>query len=139
MAATFQCRVVSAREELYSGEISMLIATGSEGEIGVLSGHTPLITLLKPGPMRVQTADGAEEVIYVSGGVLEVQPQMVTVLADTAMRAHNLDESKIVEARRKAEQMLVNQSDTVQTNAALASLAESVAQLQTIRKFKNRA
>jgi F-type H+-transporting ATPase subunit epsilon len=139
MAATFQCRVVSAREELYSGEISMLIATGSEGEIGVLSGHTPLITLLKPGPMRVQTADGAEEVIYVSGGVLEVQPKMVTVLADTAMRAHNLDESKIVEARRKAEQMLVNQSDTVQTNAALASLAESVAQLQTIRKFKNRA
>jgi F-type H+-transporting ATPase subunit epsilon len=137
--ATFQCRVVSAREELYSGEISMLIATGSEGEVGVLSGHTPLITLLKPGPMRVQTADGEEVVIYVSGGVLEVQPKMVTVLADTAMRAHNLDESKIVEARRKAEQMLVNQTDTVQTNAALASLAESVAQLQTIRKYKNRA
>lgn len=137
--ATFQCRVVSAREELYSGEISMLIATGSEGEIGVLSGHTPLITLLKPGPMRVQTPDGEEEVIYVSGGVLEVQSKMVTVLADTAMRAHNLDESKIVEARKKAEQMLVNQSDIVQTNAALASLAESVAQLQTIRKYKNRA
>lgn len=137
--ATFQCRVVSAREELYSGEISMLIATGSEGEVGVLSGHTPLITLLKPGPMRMQKADGSEEVIYVSGGVLEVQPKMVTVLADTAMRAHNLDESKIIEARKKAEQMLVNQSDTVQTNAALASLAESVAQLQTLRKFKNRA
>ena len=89
--------------------------------------------------MRVQTPDGEEEIIYVSGGVLEVQPKMVTVLADTAMRAHNLDESKIVEARKKAEQMLVNQSDTVQTNAALASLAESVAQLQTIRKYKNRA
>lgn len=137
--ATFQCRVVSAREELYSGEISMLIATGSEGEVGVLPGHTPLITLLKPGPMRIQAADGEELVIYVSGGVLEVQPKMVTVLADTAMRAHNLDETKIVEARRKAEQMLVNQSDTLQTHAALASLAESVAQLQTIRKFKNRA
>ncbi len=134
--ATLQCRVVSAREELYSGEISMLIATGTEGEIGVLPGHTPLITLLKPGAMRVQTPNGEEEVIYVSGGVLEVQPKMVTVLADTAMRAHNLDESKIVEARKKAEQMLVNQSDTVQTNAALASLAESVAQLQTIRKYK---
>ena len=89
--------------------------------------------------MRVQTPDGAEEVIYVSGGVLEVQPKMVTVLADTAMRATNLDESKIIEARKKAEQMLVNQSDTLQTNAALASLAESVAQLQTIRKYKNRA
>ncbi len=137
--ATFQCRVVSAREELFSGEITMLIATGSEGEVGVLAGHTPLITLLKPGAMRVQTANGDEEVIYVSGGVLEVQPKMVTVLADTAVRAHNLDESKIIEARKKAEQMLVNQSDTLQTNAALASLAESVAQLQTLRKFKNRA
>ena len=101
--ATLQCRVVSAREELYSGEISMLIASGTEGEIGILPGHTPLITLLKPGPMRVQTPNGEEEVIYVSGGVLEVQPKMVTVLADTAMRAHNLDESKIVEARKKAE------------------------------------
>ena len=137
--ATLKCRVVSAREELYSGDITMLIATGIEGEIGVLPGHTPLITLLKPGAMRVQTANGEEEVIYVSGGVLEIQPKTVTVLADTAMRAHNLDESKIVEARKKAEQMLVNQSDTLQTNAALASLAESVAQLQTIRKFKNRA
>ena len=117
----------------------MLIATGSEGEIGVLPGHTPLITLLKPGSMRVQTPDGQEEVIYVSGGVLEVQPKMVTVLADTAMRAHNLDESKIIEARREAEQLLVNQTDTVQTNAALASLAESVAQLQTIRKYQNRS
>jgi F-type H+-transporting ATPase subunit epsilon len=117
----------------------MLIATGSEGEIGVLPGHTPLITLLKPGPMRVQTANGEEQVIYVSGGVLEVQPKLVTVLADTAMRADNLDESKIVEARRKAEQMLANQSDHLQTSAALASLAETVAQLETIRKFKNRA
>jgi len=88
--------------------------------------------------MRVQTPNGEEEIIYVSGGVLEVQPKMVTVLADTAMRASNLDESKIVEARKKAEQMLVNQSDTLQTNAALASLAESVGQLQTIRKYKNR-
>lgn len=139
MAATFQCRVVSAREELYHGEISMLIASGSEGEIGILSGHTPLITLLKPGAMRVQKPDGTEEVIYVSGGVLEVQPKLVTVLADTAVRAHNLDEAKIVEARKKAEQMLVNQSDTVQTNAALLALAESLAQLQTIQKYKNRA
>ncbi len=137
--ATIQCRIVSTREELYSGEISMLIASAVQGEIGVLPNHAPLITLLKPGPMRVQTPDGGEEVIYVSGGVLEVQPKMVTVLADTAMRATNLDESKIVEARRKAEQMLVNQSDMVQTNAALASLAESVAQLQTIRKYKDRA
>lgn len=138
-ASTLECRVVSAREELYSGPVTMLIATGSEGEIGILPGHTPLITLLKPGPMRVQTADGGEEVIYVSGGVLEVQPKMITVLADTAMRASSLDESRIVEARRQAEQMLANQSDSLQTSAALASLAETVAQLETIRKFKNRA
>ena len=137
--ATLQCRVVSAREEIYAGEISMLIAMGSEGEVGILAGHTPLITLLKPGSMRIQTPDGNEEVIYVSGGVLEVQPKLVTVLADTAVRAHDLDEAKIVEARKKAEQMLANQTETLQTNAALPSLAESVAQLQTIRKYRNRA
>ena len=137
--ATLQCRVVSAREEIYTGEISMLIATGSEGEVGILAGHTPLITLLKPGSMRIQLPDGSEEVIYVSGGVLEVQPKLVTVLADTAVRADDLDEAKIIEARKQAEQMLVNQSETSQTNAALASLAESVAQLQTIRKYRNRA
>lgn len=137
--ATLQCRVVSAREEIYTGEISMLIATGSEGEVGILAGHTPLITLLKPGSIRIQLPDGSEEVIYVSGGVLEVQPKLVTVLADTAVRADDLDEAKIIEARKQAEQMLVNQSETLQTNAALASLAESVAQLQTIRKYRNRA
>ena len=137
--ATLQCRVVSAREEIYAGEISMLIATGSEGEVGILAGHTPLITLLKPGSMRIQTPDGNEEVIYVSGGVLEVQPKLVTVLADTAVRAHDLDEAKIVVAGKKAEPMLANQTVTLQTNAALASLAESVAQLQTIRKYRNRA
>ena len=137
--ATIQCRVVSAREEIYTGEISMLIATGSEGEVGILAGHTPLITLLKPGSMRIQLPDGSEEVIYVSGGVLEVQPKLVTVLADTAVRADDLDEAKIIEARKQAEQMLVNQSETLQKNAALASLAESVAQLQTIRKYRNRA
>ncbi|WP_227428990.1 F0F1 ATP synthase subunit epsilon [Psychrobacter sp. I-STPA6b] len=137
--ATLQCRVVSAREEIYDGEIQMLIATGIEGEVGVLAGHTPMITLLKPGSMRIQTPDGNEEVIYVSGGVLEIQPKLVTVLADTAARAHDLDEARIIEARKKAEQMLENQADAVQTNAALASLAESVAQLQTIRKYRNRA
>ena len=137
--ATLQCRIVSAREEIYSGEISMLIGTGTEGEIGVLAGHTPMITLLKPGSMRIQTPDGSEEVIYVSGGVLEIQPTVVTVLADTASRANDLDEAKIEEARKQAEQMLTNQSDNLQTNAALASLAESAAKLQTIRKYRNRA
>lgn len=136
--ATFNCRVVSAKESLFVGEIKMLIAAGHEGEIGVLAGHTPLITLLKPGVLRIQMADGQEEVIYVGGGVLEVQPHSVTVLADVAERAANLDEAKIAEARRAAEQMLVNQNETLQTSAALAALAETVAQLETIRKYKNR-
>lgn len=137
--ATFKCRVVSAREELYVGDIQMLIANGHDGEIGILPGHTPLITLLKPGAMRLKLTNGEEEVIYVSGGVLEVQPHVVNVLADSAERAKDLDEAKIAEARRAAEQMLTNQSNTLQTNAALIALAESVAQLQTIKKYKNRA
>lgn len=137
--ATFKCRVVSAKESLFSGDVKMLVAAGHEGEIGILAGHTPLITLLKPGVLRAQMADDSEEVIYVSGGVLEVQPNSVTVLADTAERAANLDEAKIAEARRLAEQMLSNQSEQLQTSAALAALAESVAQLQAIQKYKNRA
>lgn len=137
--ATFKCRVVSAREELYAGDINMLVASGHDGELGILAGHTPLITLLKPGTLHLKNSEGVDEVIYVSGGVLEVQPHLVTVLADSAERAHDLDEAKIAEARRNAEQLLANQSNTVQTNAALAALAESVAQLQTIQKYKNRA
>lgn len=134
--ATFKCRIVSAKESLFTGEIKMLIAAGREGEIGILAGHTPLITMLKPGVMRLQMADDSEEVLYVKGGVLEVQPNTVTVLADTAERASNLDEVAIAEARRQAEQMLSNQSENLQTSAALA---ESVAQLQAIQKHKNRA
>lgn len=137
--ATFNCRVVSAKESLFVGAIKMLVATGHEGEIGILAGHTPLITLLKPGVLRIIMADDTQEVLYVSGGVLEVQSDLVMVLADTAERAANLDEVKIAEARRAAEQMLTNQSETLQTSAALAALAESVAQLQAIQKYKNRA
>ncbi|WP_066800976.1 F0F1 ATP synthase subunit epsilon [Moraxella oblonga] len=137
--ATFKCRVVSAREELYSGDIKVLVASGCDGELGILAGHMPLITLLKPGPMHLKTNQDTDEVIYVKGGVLEVQPHLVTVLADEAEHASNLDESKIAEARRHAEQALANQSANIDTSAALASLAETVAQLQTIRKFKNRA
>lgn len=137
--ATFQCRVVSAKESLFVGDIKMLIAAGHEGEIGVLAGHTPLITLLKPGVLRFIKSDDKEEVIYVSGGVLEVQPNAVMVLADSAEYAGNLNEAQIAEARRAAEQMLTNQSENLQTSAALAALAESFAQLQAIQKYKNRA
>jgi len=137
--ATLQCNVVSAKETIYSGEISMLIATGVEGEVGILPGHIPFITLLKPGAMQIKTSNGNDEMVYISGGVLEVQPHLVTVLADTAVRAHDLDEAKILEARRHAEQTLQNQKADIDTSAALAALAESLAQLQTLQKFKNRA
>lgn len=139
--ATLQCNVVSAKETIYSGEISMLIATGVEGEVGILPGHIPFITLLKPGPMQIKTSNGNDEMVYISGGVLEVHPHLVTVLADTAVRAHDLDEAKILEARRHAEQTLQNQKADIDTSAsaALAALAESLAQLQTLKKFKNRA
>ena len=137
--ATLQCNVVSAKETIYSGEISMLIATGVEGEVGILPGHIPFITLLKPGTMQIKTSNGNDEMVYVSGGVLEVQPHLVTVLADTAVRAHDLDEAKILEARRHAEQTLQNQKADIDTSPALAALAESLAQLQTLQKFKNRA
>ena len=137
--ATLQCNVVSAKETIYSSEISMLIATGVEGEVGILPGHIPFITLLKPGTMQIKTSNGNDEMVYVSGGVLEVQPHLVTVLADTAVRANDLDEAKILEARRHAEQTLQNQKADIDTSAALAALAESLAQLQTLQKFKNRA
>ena len=137
--ATLQCNVVSAKDTIYSGEISLLIAAGVEGEVGILPGHIPFITLLKPGAMQIKTANGADEVVYISGGVLEVQPNLVTILADTAIRANDLDEVKIQEARREAEQALQNQKSDLDTSAALVALAESIAQIQTLQKYRNRA
>lgn len=137
--ASMQCDVVSVKESIYSGPVNMVIAKGVGGELGILPGHAPLVTLLQPGPIRVQLANGTEEVVYVSGGVIEVQPHVVTVLADTAIRAANLDEAAIVEARKNAEQLLANQKSDIDTAAAMAALAETAAQLETLRKIKNRA
>ncbi|TEU26902.1 F0F1 ATP synthase subunit epsilon [Alkanindiges illinoisensis] len=137
--AVMQCDVVSVKESIYSGAVSMLIAKGAGGELGILPGHAPLVTLLQPGPIRVQLENGTEEVIYVSGGVLEVQPHVVTVLADTAVRAGDLDEAAILEARKQAETLLENQRGELDTGAAMAALAETAAQLETLRKLKNRA
>lgn len=137
--STLQCEVVSVKESLYSGAVTMLIAKGAGGELGIMPGHTPLVTLLKPGAIRVLLENGTEELIYVSGGVLEVQPHLVTILADTAVRAENLDEVAILEARKHAEQLLENQKGDLDTAAAIASLSETAAQLDTIRKMKNRA
>ena len=116
--STMQCDVVSVQESLYSGAVTMLIAKGAGGELGIMPGHAPLVTLLKPGTIRVLLENGTEELIYVSGGVLEVQPHVVTVLADTAVRAENLDEAAILEARKHAEQLLANQKSDL-TRAVL--------------------
>lgn len=136
--ATLNCHVVSAQEEIYTGEIKMLIANGVNGELGIMPSHIPLITMLKPGSLRVIDENDNEEIVYVSGGVLEVLPDKITVLADSAIRPDDLDEAKIEAARKEAESLLANQSSSIDSAAALTSLAESVAQLQTIRKFKNK-
>ncbi len=139
MAMTIHCDIVSAEEEIFSGLVETLVATGNEGELGVNYGHAPLLTALKPGPVRIVTQQGAEEVYYVSGGFLEVQPGVVTILADTALRADDVDEAAAEEARREAEHALANQSGEFDYGRASAQLAEAAAQLATLRKMKNRA
>jgi len=139
MSMTIHCDIVSAEEEIFSGLVQMLVATGDLGELGVSYGHAPLLTSLVPGPVRIVTQDGHEEVYYVSGGFLEVQPGVVSILADTALRAHDVDEAAAEEARREAEQALANQSGDFDYGRASAQLAEAAAQLATLRKMRNRA
>ena len=139
MAMTIHCDIVSAEELIYSGLVESLVATGDMGELGVNYGHAPLLTALRPGPVRIVTQRGDEEVYYVSGGFLEVQPGVVTILADTALRAHDVDEAAAEEARREAEQALANQTGDFDYGRASAQLAEAAAQLATLRKMRNRA
>jgi F-type H+-transporting ATPase subunit epsilon len=139
MAKTFQVDIVSAEEQIFSGTATMVIAPGEAGELGVLPEHTPLLTRIKPGTVRIQTTEGApEEVIYVSGGMMEVQPDRVTVLADTSVRAHDLDEAKALEAERLAKEALVNKTGALEIAKAQAELAEAAAQLSAIRKLRQR-
>ena len=139
MSMTIHCDIVSAEEEIFSGLVQMLVATGDVGELGVSYGHAPLLTSLVPGPVRIVTQDGHEEVYYVSGGFLEIQPGVVSILADTALRAHDVDEAAAEEARREAEHALANQSGDFDYGRASAQLAEAAAQLATLRKMRNRA
>ena len=130
-----QVEVVSAETEIFSGEASMLIATAGSGELGIYPNHTPLLTNLKPGDVRVQTPDGEEQVIYVSGGILEVTPKKVTVLSDTALRADDIDEAAALEAQRKAEQALKDSNADIDFARAKAELAQAAAQLQALKKM----
>jgi len=139
MAMTIHCDIVSAEEEIYSGLVELLVASGAMGELGINYGHAPLLTALKPGPVRIVTQNGDEEVYYVSGGFLEVQPGVVSILADTALRADDVDEAAAEEARKEAEHALANQSGDFDYGRASSQLAEAAAQLATLRKMKNRA
>lgn len=138
MATTIKVDIVSAERELFSGEASMVFAPAVLGEVGIAPRHTPLLTPLTAGDVRVQTPDGNEEIIYVSGGMLEVQPHVVTVLADTAIRADSLDEAQALEAKQRAERMLADKSADIDYAKAQAELAESIAQLSTIRKIREK-
>ncbi len=139
MAMTIHCDIVSAEEEIFSGLVEMLVATGDLGELGVSYGHAPLLTSLVPGPVRILTQSVEEQVYYVSGGFLEVQPGVVSILADTAIRAHDVDEAAAEEARREAAHAPSNQSGDFDYGRASAQLAEAAAQLATPRKMRNRA
>lgn len=136
--STMRVEVASAENEIFSGEATMLIATAEAGDVGIYPKHTPMLTGLKPGDVRIVGADGEEQVIYVSGGILEVTPKVVTVLSDTAIRADDIDEAAAEEAQRKAEQALKDTKADIDYARAKAELAQAAAQLQALRKMKSR-
>ena len=135
---TFHCDVVSAEREIFSGRATQLTVTGTIGELGILAGHAPLLTGIRPGPVRLQLDSGEEEVFFASGGFLEVQPGIVTILADTALRAEDIDEAAAVEAQREAERALAEQSAEVAFSTAAAMLAEATARQRTLAELRKR-
>ena len=138
MAITMHVDIVSAEAEIFSGTATMVFAPAEMGEVGITPRHTPLLTRMKPGEVRVQSSDGEEKSFYVSGGMLEVQPHVVTVLADTAIRADSLDEAQALEAKERAEKLLADKTADIDYAKAEAELAESIAQLSTIRKIREK-
>jgi F-type H+-transporting ATPase subunit epsilon len=138
MKHTIQCDIVSAQEEIFSGEAAMIFATGSMGELGISPRHAPLITQLKPGPVRVQQPDGEEAFFFVGGGILEVMPHIVTVLADTAVRADDLDEAAAVRAKEEAERELQDQAGEMDIAEAQARLLEAAAQLRALEQLRKK-
>ncbi|MEM8768017.1 MAG: F0F1 ATP synthase subunit epsilon [Pseudomonadota bacterium] len=138
MAMTIHCDIVSAEEEIFSGRVTMVSATGTIGELGIMPGHAPLLTGIRPGPVRLMMDGGEEEVFFASGGYLEVQPGVVTVLADTALRAEDIDEAAALEAQQDAERMLSEQTAEIEFSAAAAALAEAMARQRTLAELKKR-
>jgi F-type H+-transporting ATPase subunit epsilon len=139
MATTIQIEVVSAEESIFSGAAEFVVVPAIMGEVGIYPRHTPMLTSIKPGALRIKLADNSEEqLIFVSGGILEVQPGVVTVLADTAIRGHDLDEAKALEAKRLAEETLKSNASEVNYAQAQVELAEALAQLQAIAKLRKK-
>jgi len=138
MAKTIQCEIVSAQEAIFSGEATMVFATGTMGELGIAPRHAPLITQLKPGPVRVQKPDGTEAFFFVGGGILEVQPHVVNVLADTAVRGDDLDAAAAQSAKEEAERQLVERAGGTEVADAQAKLAEAMAQLQALEQMRRK-
>lgn len=136
MAMTLHLDIVSAEGEIFSGRAEMLSVSGLLGELGILPGHTPLLTSLKPGLIKVVLQGGDETVFYISGGTLEVRQDIVTVLADTAIRAEDIDEMAAKDARERAERMASNQKTNIEYTKTLSELAETAAQLRAIKQIK---
>ena len=136
--STIQVEIVSAEESIFSGEAQMVYAPAVMGEVGIAPRHTPLISPLKPGEVRLDMGDGKEEFFFVSGGILEVQPHMVTVLSDTAIRAHDLDEAAALDAQKRAEAALVDQRSDLDVAKAKAELAAAAAQIAAIKKLRRK-
>ena len=139
MANTIHVDVVSTEGSIFSGEATFVALPGESGELGILPRHTPLITRIKPGAVRIVRADnGEEEFVFVAGGILEVQPHKVTVLADTAIRGHDLDEAKATEARKLAEEAMRNASSDVDLAKAQGEFASMAAQIAALRRFRKK-
>lgn len=138
MANTMQVDVVSAEEQIFSGQATFVALPGEAGELGIYPRHTPLITRIRPGAVRIQTAAGGEEFVFVAGGILEVQPNGVTVLADTAIRGGDLDEAKALEAKKQAEELMLNKESKIDYAKAQAEMAAAIAQLAAIQKLRSK-
>lgn len=138
MAMTVHCDIVSAEQEIFSGLVELVVASATEGEVGIEYGHAPFLSGLNPGPVRVRKQNGEEEVYYVSGGYLEVQPYAVTVLADTALREGDMDEEAATAAMKQAEEALKDHPEGIDYSRAAAQLAEASAQLQTLRAIRKK-
>jgi len=135
MTTTIRCDIVSAEEEIFHGEVVMVVATGEMGELGIAPRHAPLITRLKPGKLVLTLVDGSKLDMVVSGGILEVQPQVISILADTAIRAENIDALAVTKAKEEAERILSNRGEAMEIAEAQAKLAEAMAQLQALERM----